>query len=696
MDKWTYNFAAKPNIRDRIKEYFVPKIKTIRETRFGMEEEWERFYNMWSVKHDENHNYRGRSQLYVPEVRKNVESQSRQITESAFPTNNYLTCVPGKTGTRMGSELQLNIRKWQIHQAGLRIKFQVYARQSCLYGTSPVYVPWRKQTETVFRRLLSKNKTLKIGREEVDIFNGPDFVVKDLFKWYTFNPKKPDILEDGCFEIQVLTESEIKNRKDLFGLDKMLQGSSDAYSMTELERDVRRMEDMGLQLTTTGSTGIATINNNEASIDSTYISALIFTKINLPEATESGEDPNKPIPVLIEIINNEHVGIIKRNPFWHQRPPYLAGKYILPNPDEFYGQGIPKAIQYMQYEINSKSEQCMDAGTYALNPITIIDPGLASQTSEFNMEPGAQWFCDPKAVKFGNMPDTTATGYQAISLIRSQMQEYSDRAPALPPQLLGKSRTATQSNIVNSAVQVDNKTFQLTDETLVLNPLMEMWESLTDQNIEEDQVIMIMGNQSKQWRRVLVPKNASLGQYQYFWKGSGSIGDRAILGRSIIDMLKVTAVMPPEDRMRLNIDYSEIFRMLWTNAYQLPDADKLFGQREQETTDPELEHKMVEIGINIEVLPGDNDPEHMKAHDLYLGAVKKKGIAEELELHIMAHIAQAEQKIQIRQELLKRRQMLLQQAAQQKGNGATGIPQGNRTQPSPMATSGDMASGIRA
>ena len=704
MNVWTKNFAEIKSVKERIENYFPNKISTVREQRRTLEDDWMRFFNMWSVEHDEFHTYSGNSRLYVPEVRKNVEAQARQLTESAFPNRNFLDVLPGRTGTKKGAIINKNVRKWQIEQAGLRIKFHVFARQQTMLGTSPVYIPWRKETRNVFKHVLGKGASAKVRKkvEEVELFNGPDFIPRDLFKWYTLNPTKPDITKDGCFEIFVLNEMDLKKRRnEIVGLRDILEGDMDAFATDELARDVERMENMGIVIGDGGYAGVAELKTDESTVDKTFMNTTIFTEINLPEATMPGEDPNRPVPVMIELFNRQHAGVIKRNPYFHQSPPYVIGKYIQPNADEFYGQGIPKATQFQQYELNSKAEQAMDSATLALNPLAIIDPGLVDKNTDFVVEPGATWFASPAGIKLTSIPDVSAAGYQAMGILRSQMQEYSDRSPALPPQLLGKSRTATQSNIVSASLQIDIKSFQEANEIQVLNPSMEMWESLTDQYIEEDQVIMIQGNQSSQWMRALISKNASLGRYRYLWKGSTSLQDKSILGRSIIDLLKIVPGLPPEAQARINLNYEEMLKMLWTEAFLMRDADKLFGQRGIEKTDPILEHKMLLLGIDIEVLVGDDDDLHISTHNQFV--LEKKGsnkeLADSLTNHILIHQNQKEQKIRLAEERLKLKkaqQAALAQGAQQQQKKPTGQGSGNRTQLSPATTSGNLASGVRA
>ena len=704
-DVWNYNFADDFHVRDRIETWLPAKLTQIRNQRENMELEWLDHYRMWAVEHDENHGYDGRAQLFVPEVRKNVEAQARQLTESAFPREDFLDVVPGKSGTFEGANAQHAMRMWQVRQSGLRLKFHVFNRQLAMLGTAVAYVPWHSHKEKVFRKALDKSKKkIKTIREEVEIYNGPDFVPVDLFKWYPINARKADIADEGCFEDKVLNRQQVMaeaKEGNIADVEGVLSTNSEAFGMEELQRDVQRMEDMGLHIGPGGYAGIATVPESQdtKTSDSTFMKTVVYSRMVIPEMAEDGEDPESPIPVKIVLYNNKTVTEIRRNEFFHQRPPYLVGKYILPNPDNFYGEGMPKATRYMQYELNTKAEQVMDSATLALNPLAIIDPAAVGQTSDFNIEPGAVWFMNPQGVKFGEMPDVTQTGYAAMSQLRAQMQEYSDRSPALPPQILNNQRTATQSNIVNSSLQVDNKTFQMNNEIMVLNPLMEMWESLTDQHVDEDQVIMTLGAHSKNWEQKLVSKNMLIGNYRYFWKASSSLQDKAIVAREILDMVKVATAFPPEIFGQLRIDLPEVYRTLWRDVMQLPDAEKVFGGEGVKQTDPEIEHKMLKLGMPISVSPGDKDMDHIQKHEQFIA---DENLSKEDELlmdqHIEKHRAQAQAKVQAMQRSIAMQQQaqMMQAQAQQQGSKQTASAPGNRTQLSPVAKSGDAGSGIRA
>lgn len=705
---WDINFASNKQVRERIEAYFIQKCKQVRYQRYRLEQDWMRFFNMWNVTKDGFHSYNGRAQLYIPQVRKDVEAQSRQLTQSAFPTSDFFDVSPGQTGTRRGAQAWKSVHTWAMKECKIRLSYHVAMRQQCLYGTSPIYLPWKRIERGQFINVKQgKNSKITPKRMSQILFNGPDFVVKDLFKWYALNPSKPNFQEDGCFEEEILDRYDIMYRaksEDLTNLKEILEGATNAYHQEELERDIERMEAIGITLDPTqgysGEAEIAGVVDEDGSEkDNTYLCTKIYTDFVLPEACDEGEDPQMPIALEIKLYNNQVAGSIRRNPFYHQQAPYVCGKYILPNPNEFYGQGIPWATQYMQYELNSKAEQCMDSTTLALNPITIVDPGLAGSGEEFNVEPGAKWFANPQGVKMTAIPDVSPVGYQAMTQITAQMENFADRSPALPPQLLGKSRTATQSQIVENSLSTDNTTFQLQNELLILEPMLDQWEFLMNQNMDEKQIIMLLGRRASDLKRTMVSKADLLGRYSYDWKVASTLQNRQILGRQMLDAFKTAMMLPPQIQSQLNLNFAEFFKILWDQAWQLPDADKIIGMPEEMVSqDWNAENEMAKLELELEVLPGDDDQAHMQGHDQAVKDEKAQEVKEALMSHIMDHQKQAQRKQaaqQAAQQQQKMQMMMMMMAQQQQGGKRQGGA-GNRTQLSPNLSAGDQGSGVRA
>lgn len=700
---WDRNFAENKSLAEQVAGYLTPRIRTTRSNRLQLEEAWWRHFNMWNVTKDGYHSYQGRAQLYIPEVRKNVEAQARQLTKSAFPSEDCFNVSPGQTGTRRGAQAWKSYHQWAMDQCQIKNKYFIAMRQQCLLGTTPIYVPWRKEVRHEFRsRRDHKNKKISPVRQEVELFNGPDFIVRDLFRWYVFNPKKNN-LDDGCFEIMPCNRSELlRLSRDglLANFDDIMEGGGNAYLNEEFSRDVLRAESEGILIQfNTASAGEATIKKDEIDSkfsDHTFMRTRVFCDMVMPEACEDGEDPELPIPMQIDIYNNAICGQIMRNQFYHQRPPYVVGKYIQPNPDEYYGQGIPWAIQFMQYELNSKAEQGMDSTTLSLNPIAIIDPGLAGASNEFAVEPGAIWWAHPNGVKMAAMPDVSPLANQSIMQLKGLMSDYSDRSPALPPQLMGKSRTATQSEIVNDSMAVDNWLFQVQNETLILGPLLEQWEAITDQNMDDEMLIMILGRRSGDLKRTLLSRSDLLGRYAYQWKGATTIANKQITARQMLDALKVAGAMPPGS---VQMNYNEFFKILWSDLWGLKDGDKILGMPEEMVTqDADAENKMVSMGLEIEVQPMDDDKAHMAIHDKAILEAKSQGEKMLLMAHILEHKKADEEKQMKAQQAAAAQQIQMQMMMMQAQGGGkkSGAGSGNRSQLSPNSSTGDMASGNRA
>lgn len=706
-DKWIQNYAKNKQLCERVLAVFLPKVKSVRNDREPLERDWMRFYNMWNVEHDEGHLYSGNSKLYIPEVRKAIEAQARQLTDLAFPSNEFFGCAPGASGTNKGAEIQKAIRAWQIQEANLLGDYLVFNRQKCMYGTSIAHVAWDKRTEMAFASARNP-KTGKIvpSKKLIELYNGPTFNTVDLFKWYPLNNKKRNHNDDGCFHVRPV-DREFIDKADKMGMiadkEPIFEGMSDASKQEEFEKDIERAETLGLSIESDqGYAGTASLDEEDQNKLGTYKLTCIYAKVVCPEACLEGEDPDKPIPMMIHIYNDTVVACIKRNPFWHQKTPYLVGRYIYPNPDEFYGQGIAKATQYQQYELNSKAEQSMDSVTMALNPLAIIDPAYASQNADFEIEPAAIWWADPAKVRLTQMPDVSGTGYQAVSQMRSQIQDFSDRAPSLPSQFQGKSRTATQSDIIDRAMTVDFKTFQRQDEADVLVPMLEMWESLTDQFADDDQMIMITGRNYDDWRRMVVSREMYLGNYKYFWKVSSDFGNKAIKARQMIDAMKVAGSLPPEAQAKLGFDYAEAYRILFKDMMMLPNSEEIIPDPNSEPKqNPPSVYRMLKLGMEVECLPTDDDKAFIQYFGMKAKEEQDEGVKRELIRQIMLHDQQLQKKVALmKQQIAERQQQMAMmamqaQAGKKPADGGGMVGSGNRTQLSPNATPGAMASGIK-
>src|SRR6202012_4223415 len=86
---------------------------------------------------------------------------------------------------------------------------------------------------------------------------------------------------------------------------------------------------------------------------------------------------------------------VGRNPFWHQRPPYLYARMNV-EPGFFYGYGFGRVVRGLQYLTNDFANQTNDVGIIGLNPYTLVNtsmlagplrplkPGAAIETTNVN------------------------------------------------------------------------------------------------------------------------------------------------------------------------------------------------------------------------------------------------------------------------------------------------------------------------
>ena len=217
----------------------------------------------------------------------------------------------------------------------------------------------------------------------------------------------------------------------------------------------------------------------------------------------------------------------------------------------------------------------------------------------------------------------------------------------------------------------------------------------------DDMLVMILGRRAGDFKRTLLSRTDLLGRYAYRWKGASANANKQVLGRQMLDALKVLTTMPPPMISQLNFNGSEFFKILWSDIWNLPDADKILGQAEEMVTqDAEAENKMVKMGLEIEVYPMDDDKAHIPIHDGEIGTTKDPTQKMILMQHVLIHKKNDEQKQMQKQQQqqMQQQQQQLQQLQMQalavkatpKQPAGRSQGSGNRTQMSPNANAGDI------
>jgi hypothetical protein len=628
------NWALNKDFAEKVRSKIVGNFHKLRSDRASREQKWLEFYRMWSVEHDDNQSYQGRANLYIPQVRKEVETMTRRLKKALFPED-YLDAEATKYEDSNAAETnKYVVRHFFDGPMNIKALADPWIKQNILYGTSPIKSYWsRREVEQVYRKKYFKElgpanfeAKFKVVKENTLLYNAPKARVCDIFQTYV-SPQSAQLPTDikEVFERQKVS------------LDDMKKKAADGAAVNiKFIEDLAKKEDYELAETQMRT---ASQGDSGSIVDLESLDLIEWWgELDLPDGRR--------LPCVVEIIQESIVTRIQQNPFWHQTPPYDFQRFIKPPPGEFYGRGIAEAIQFMQYQVNDMANQTMDSSTLALNNITIVNPAFAPNVDSFEIEPGAVWWADPNAIKQFVFPDLSDTGIKNLNLIRTIMTTMSDNSPQLPDPIAGKARSTGQAQLAIDEWQTDLFSFMQSIETEALVPFTSKTHSLIQQYVNDDLIIRVSGKYAETWIKKLVTPEDLAGRYDFTWKGAIQTQNNAIKVQQILQFIKVAQNLPPDSKVKVN--WANLILKLFRDGLQFKDAHTIIETPDSNpSVPPSIENKMINMGGPVEVNPEDDDQLHVESHNKAMAESQDPYIKYVFSLHIAKHNAQIEQKRQM-------------------------------------------------
>ena len=587
MAKFNVNYADRDDVSQRAKAFagdIVTAAKTIRK---GKEVEWLEDLRLWACQNSDAQMYSGRSNLIIPELHNQVETTVGQFMTGLFPNDDYIGCVPVKrTNAEEAKDIKDAVFYELNYKNDLPNLIERYERQKTLYGTAFLKPTFEKIMKTV----IMNDEKGYAKPVVVPQFQGVKVNCQDTFHTYIW-PETANNVEEAImtFDESFQYLRDMKASKLYKNLDSIVEVPAN-YS------DYGWVDTIRMSI------------NNLSTAMSYRKNAVLLTECWCDFDIVKDEF----VPCVITIANYETVVRVQRNPYWHQSKPHLMGRYIKGPAGEAYGHSLPERLRSLHYMIQDLGNQTMDSLTYSLNPIAIINPGFAGDVNSFKMQPGARWFADPQGVDFKTFPDISNAGFQGMQQVRQMIQQFSDNAPSIAPQLSGKVRSATQSQAVVNEVNMNQKNMIRSDEFDVMSPLCSMTHWLLKQFQSDEYQIVEQGAEKGQWiTKTVNPK--TLGKDVLFaWRGSEVAAKSAIRNQQLISAYNMA--MQTSQAMPGEIDLPELFKVVMYEAFDLKDLNIFIKDREKKTVDPLVENLSLDGGEETPVNPGDDYEAHMEAH----------------------------------------------------------------------------------
>jgi hypothetical protein len=672
LNSFEKEYALDHDVCSRFLEYYTPKIADARQNRLEMEDQWLSDHRLWSCRLDDM-GYVGRSNIFVPELHAQVELSVDKAMSALFPSPELIAAV-GINGTpqEKADKIRNAVDYELMEKAKIYVKHQEFERTKILLGTAVYKGGFRKELKDVYTR----DKDGKIIKDQIPKYFGVTWDVVDMFRWYIY-PETGNLLdnefifEDQWYPRYLCEEMDLKN------LDQV---SESTFDKEHNWVDAERLE-------------IVNISSAASSRKDHVFLTEVWTEFAL-----NGKDR---VPVRAVLGNDGVVLSLKRNGFWFQSHPYLADNYIQRPGKMFYGFSLPDKIRSQQYQINDLNNHTMDSLSYSMNPITVIDPGLAGDINSMKMSPGARWFGAVEGVKMLAFPDLSAGGLRAIQEIRGQIAQFSDTQPGIAPQLQGKARSATQAAIINDNVSQRQRSQAKTEEANVLSRMCQITHSNLKQFMDKDWQIKYQGADAGEWIVENLTPSDIWGEAEWIWLGASAVEKSAVRSQQLLafqqQMLQMATVLGPEE-----IDLPELVKLVAREGFELRNIDHIFKSvRDKKTVDPDVENIALIVNREVKIHLGDDDDFHIEKH---LEIAEDKSLSKEIRMkaleHIQAHeeqkiakeeIAQAKAQMEAQQRMMQEQE----QAPQQDGRAGPAVPspmEGNSQQVPEM---GNLLTGVK-
>jgi hypothetical protein len=676
------NYADDPDVVKQLKDEILPLMKKARSNRQSkLAEDWDRYRDVYNLRRTITF-YDGRSKLFLGALRKAVDTLTR-VAKDSIMADPYVSV---ETDVARWRDVGTHFIKYLLeNQASIRPKISMFLRQLYQIGTSCIKFGWQTRSRTVRYRKRNGDGTAGIESRKMYDHYGPLVTVVDMQRVYVWPETAVDY--EGLqmvFEDSVTTISDIRAKVKEGWYNPEIADKVIEIRQKSLEEDLRSRRQAVKE-------GVISTELEASELDITEL----WIKFKLPDEESDGVN----MPWIWVTVAGDEILRVQENPWWFQLPPYLFGA-IFREHDYFYGHGLIEAGEMWQYMLNDLVNQTMDCGTFSLNAIALMDPMAMDDPDMYQIEPGAKWLIDPKAVQFERPPaQMTQEGLTMVRFLLNIIQDNSDATAILqgtPREGMGRAvgtATGMSQMMASSTSAVVDQVEEL--ESQVFTPLLRMTEIAAHQFMEDQMVIRLEGPDAVvMTERIIEPQDLALST-DIRWIASRRLREKLAKGQQYLNMLNMALGVDPQLTLQQGflIDLKHIIKGA-AAAIGADDADKIIKDVTQALpgVPAEFEYELAIAGRTVVASPLEPPESHMaKIQALMSFPVPETQFAQiKVQELIASHFAAMQQ---------------AQMAAMQQ-NGAAGVPGGAargpvggsapiRPQEQPqMANEGAAASGL--
>src|SRR5579864_7542574 len=448
-----------------------PKIQKCYENKQQQSDWGEEYWNIYNARPDENAQYTGNSQCYIPAVRDSINARCKRTLGTLFPANyKHVDAVGPLAETPFGA---VSLLEHYIRKTNLKDVVRADLLAGDVTGQWTLYVDWmttkRRITELVKKPPIvetlggagdMEDTTVdeEWETEEKEITEeGPDIVPLSVDDLAVYPPT--------CNDIERATATSVRLRLSKEQIERYVdEGVFVGWSAEEI-LDNLNDPDGGRQKRVPGKRRTADAG---VRTEGTYKYALIYevhTNLELEEGR--GKEP-----VFIYFAGPEVILGIIRNPFWSGKRPVISAP-VERIQGTIYGISRVEPVKYLQWNLNDYWNMGQDSAQYALLPIVMTDPLANPNYQSMVMGLAAVWLTNPQTTQFAQFPAIYKDAVALCNAIKAQINESMEVNDAM----MGRM-PAGRKNQAQAAAQAQEQMTNILDhakryEEMILDPLLE-------------------------------------------------------------------------------------------------------------------------------------------------------------------------------------------------------------------------------
>ncbi|QTO49456.1 hypothetical protein [Burkholderia latens] len=590
-----------------------PKIAKCYQNKQEQMDRCEEYWSIYNAQPDENQQYSGNSQCYIPAVRNAVNARVKRTIAQLFPVNHKHVGATGPDGNIPFA--QISLLEHYIRSASIKDVVRADLIAGDVTGQWNLYIDWTR-TQRRITELIKKPPIL----EDHELGGEVEDLAADEDDWDWEKEEKevttegPDVVQFAtedlavypptCNDIEKATATAIRLRLTIDAVERFVdEGIFVGVSAKELVDNLAK-PDGGREKYVppkkrTGDAGIRT--------EGTFKYALIYevhTNLDLGNGKE---------PCFVYFAGQDVILGIIRNPFWSGKRPIISAP-IERITGSFFGISKIEPVKFLQWNLNDFWNMGQDSAQYSLLPITMVDPLSNPNYQSMVVGLAAVWLTDPNKTKFANFPAIYKDAIPLCENLKQQINESMDVNDAM----LGKM-PAGRKNQAQMAAMAQSQESNIIDnakryEEVILNPLLEWMFELDRQFRTEELTVEVLGELGARANLQVIPPQAFGERYFFRWCGT-SYQQNLQRMQQMIAWMNVLRGIPPQqlDGRRLNI--GPILEYGTEQIFGPEVAPRiLIDERNLFHLDPQDENLMMHNGLPAEIHQADDDRAHIAAH----------------------------------------------------------------------------------